>query len=641
MKWNQFIDEYSSPESLVTELSSAVELLDKGAVYKACCPFHGEKTPSFTVYKNQSHYHCFGCGKSGNVFTFLQEYHGVSFAEAVETLARKNGVTLEKDHQFTPSNPHEKGKNYYIRIHELAHSYYKEQLKKESKINKNLQSFLKERDISPQQMELFELGYAPPQGGLALFLKNNKVPLEEAAKLGLVKKSQHKEQEYFDVFRDRILFSIWDAMGNSIAFGGRVLVTEDASKKGYNPKYLNSPETPLFSKKKTLYHLPQLRKQLSSTEEIIVVEGYMDVFRFATMGMENSVAILGTAFTPEQAKKLKFLNKKILFITDEDDAGLKSKNKALDILLPMEIYPQTVSLSPFKDPDEFLSNQGKEAFLKLKRTDLFVFFLNLWSQSINTDEAQDLHNFLEKVAPYFSHLKKHTLFSFYRDRLKDLLCAEKEWLYPSLENAIQKYNRKQEKKTSSQQKSPVQSLAQPPIQPTNNSYPQNPSFSQEPIPIKLPLPSTTERRILYLIVFQETLLGHFLEAFLGKKKNLQSLGEEEEKKLKNIFPSKSAQMLSQEILILYRQNPSLFDRIVGRLGPRYEWFLHCLGEEFEIINKMNFESQLELLNSSLEQLKQQKKNIGIKQQIKDLGSNQNNKKEILNKILADFRKQKK
>ncbi len=353
------------PESFIQELLARVDVVDvverhvplrkAGANYSACCPFHSEKTPSFTVSPSKQFYHCFGCGAHGSAIGFLMEYSGLGFVDAVEELAASVGLQVPQESVARRQDEHKKAPltDYMAR----AAKYYREQLKASPRAI----DYLKGRGLSGEIAARFGLGYAP-DGWQNLDQVFPNYRAKELAECGLV--IDNDQGRRYDRFRDRIMFPILDQRGNVIGFGGRILDSGE-------PKYLNSPETPLFEKGRELYGLPQARKAIREAEAVIVVEGYMDVVGLAQLGVENVVASLGTATTGMHLQKLFKLTDRIVFCFDRDAAGDKAAWRAMEVSLEYLADNKSVEILQMpgnQDPDEFIREHGKEAFLNHARS---------------------------------------------------------------------------------------------------------------------------------------------------------------------------------------------------------------------------------------------------------------------------------
>ncbi len=348
------------PQSFIQDLLARVDIVDviehhltlkKGGVnYFACCPFHGEKTPSFSVSPTKQFYHCFGCGVHGNAIGFLMEYSGLSFVDAVKELAQQVGMTVPEEsgphHRATPASATEG----LIDAMATASKFYRDQLRKSPVAI----DYLKRRGLTGEVAARFGIGYAPDdwQGLRQAFPAYESKALIEA---GLV--IENDQGRRYDRFRDRIMFPIQDRRGRVIAFGGRVLATGE-------PKYLNSPETPLFEKGRELYGLVQARTPIREEGFVLVVEGYMDVVALSQFGVGNAVATLGTATTPHHVTTLLRLSDRIVFCFDGDAAGRKAAWRALESSLETLRDDATIAflfLPEQHDPDSFVRAEGADA----------------------------------------------------------------------------------------------------------------------------------------------------------------------------------------------------------------------------------------------------------------------------------------
>lgn len=349
-----FIQELLNRVDIVEVIDKAVPLKKAGANYSACCPFHNEKSPSFTVSPTKQFYHCFGCGAHGSALSFLMEYNGLSFVEAIHDLARQVGMIVPQE-QRDPSQPAPTSKAVLLSLQETlqqAANYYKAELKKSPRAI----DYLKARGLSGQVAAKFQVGYAPAgwQNLQTVFPQYDAEPLETA---GLV--VQNEQGRRYDRFRDRIMFPIHNQKGEVIGFGGRVINPEDS------PKYYNSPETPVFQKGHELYGLFMARRAIRDAGRVLVVEGYMDVVALAQYGIEYAVAALGTATTPFHIAKLMRQTDEIVFSFDGDKAGRTAAWRAVMNALPAikdGVKLRFLFLPAEHDPDSFVREFGKEAF---------------------------------------------------------------------------------------------------------------------------------------------------------------------------------------------------------------------------------------------------------------------------------------
>jgi DNA primase len=356
-----FIQELLARADVVDIVGRYVQLKKGGANFMGLCPFHGEKSPSFSVSPSKQFYHCFGCGKNGNAIGFLMEHAGMNFVEAVQDLAQQYGMQVPEDE----ASPQDRARAQEQRqkqstltdVLEKAGEAYKKHLKESAKAV----DYLKGRGLSGTVAKTFGLGYAP-QGWrtLAGVFPNYDEPLLVESGLVILQAEEGEDEKRYDRFRDRIMFPIRNVKGECIGFGGRVLGDE-------KPKYLNSPETPVFSKGRELYGLFEARPALRETGYALVTEGYMDVVALAQLGFPNAVATLGTACTADHVQKLFRFTDSVVFSFDGDGAGRRAARKALDAALPYANDGRTVKflfLPAEHDPDSFIRAFGHEAFAR-------------------------------------------------------------------------------------------------------------------------------------------------------------------------------------------------------------------------------------------------------------------------------------
>ena len=392
------------PESFIQELLHRVDIVDlidsyvplkkAGANYAACCPFHNEKTPSFTVSQTKQFYHCFGCSAHGTAIGFLMEYSGLGFVDAIKELASRVGMQVPEEEA---RRPHDGPKlTTLAEIMARAVKYYYEQLKRSEKAI----DYLKRRGLSGEIAQRFGIGYAPDnwQGLEAAFDDYSRPELQQA---GLV--IRNEQGRLYDRFRDRVMFPIINQKGEVIAFGGRVIGEGE-------PKYLNSPETPLFEKGRELFGLPQARQALRESNTAIVVEGYMDVVALAQHGVGNAVASLGTATTATHVQKLLRQVDRIVYCFDGDSAGRKAAWRALENsleALPAQKSIGFVFLSAQDDPDSFVRDHGKAAFERLiaQATPLSEFLLHELMSRCEMSSAEGRARLVAEAKPLLLRLQ--------------------------------------------------------------------------------------------------------------------------------------------------------------------------------------------------------------------------------------------
>lgn len=393
------------PESFIQDLLARVDIVElidghvplkkAGANYAACCPFHNEKSPSFTVSPVKQFYHCFGCGAHGTAIGFLMEYSGQGFVEAIKDLAARAGMQVPEDDKRAGGFPQtaQGDTRGLVEVMTRAAQFYKEQLKQSTKAI----DYLKQRGLSGEIAAKFGIGYAPPSGLKAAFDDYSDTRLSAA---GLVKTGDDGRR--YDYFRDRVMFPIVNQKGEIIAFGGRVIGQGE-------PKYLNSPETPLFEKGRELYGLPQARQALREKNVAIVVEGYMDVVALAQHGVGNAVAALGTATTTTHVQKLLRQVDRIVFCFDGDNAGRKAAWRALENALEALADNKSIGfvfLPEQDDPDSFVRDHGSEAFERkiAEATPLSDFLLRELAQRCDLTSSEGKAKLIYEAKPLLHKL---------------------------------------------------------------------------------------------------------------------------------------------------------------------------------------------------------------------------------------------
>lgn len=359
------IEHVRSQADIVQVVSEYLTLKKAGANYRALCPFHREKTPSFMVSPSKQIFHCFGCGAGGNVFGFLMRQEGLAFPEAVRFLAERLGIQIK---QYEQAPEQRELREQLFSLNEFAAQFFHRCLLK-SPGAEVARTYLQKRHLDKDAAKKFSLGFAPAEWDSLITAASKKgFSHELLLKGGLAKKSA--EGRIYDAFRNRVTFPIWGLSGNVVAFGGRALGDEQ-------PKYINSPETPIYQKGHILYNLHRAKNSISNTNVVIVVEGYTDVIRLVLNGVENVVASSGTAFTPAQARLIKRYATEIVFVFDPDSAGNEAARRGVEVLFSEDLDVKiSDKLPPGKDPDEFVLENGAESFRGIvKDAKLFLDFL--------------------------------------------------------------------------------------------------------------------------------------------------------------------------------------------------------------------------------------------------------------------------
>ena len=385
---DEIIEEVRSRNDIVEVISAYVKLQKKGSSYFGLCPFHNEKSPSFSVSRQKQMYYCFGCGAGGNVFTFLMEYENYSFVEALRYLADRAGVDLPEQEYSEAERRRADEKAVLLEIHKRAAQFYYVQLK--SSQGEQAMAYLRGRQLGDDTIKAFGLGYSSKfSNTLYQFLKSKGYADDMLAKSGLI--TMDEKHGPHDKFWNRVMFPIMDANNRVIGFGGRVM--GDAK-----PKYLNSPETLIFDKSRNLYGLNFARS--SRKPNLIICEGYMDVISMHQAGFTNAVASLGTALTSGHASLLKRYTQEVLLLYDSDEAGVRAALRGIPILREAGVNSRVVDLKPYKDPDEFIKNLGPEAFSERIRQaeNSFMFEIRILRQDYSMEDPEQKTRFYQETA---------------------------------------------------------------------------------------------------------------------------------------------------------------------------------------------------------------------------------------------------
>ncbi|WP_274422818.1 DNA primase [Blautia sp. XA-2221] len=402
---DDIIEEVRSKNDIVDVVSQYVRLTKKGNSYFGLCPFHNEKTPSFSVTPGKQMYYCFGCGAGGNVFNFIMEYENYTFGEALKHLADRAGVELPKIEYSREVRQKAQEKEELLEINKQAAQYFYYQLRTEK--GQTGLAYLKNRGLSEETMRKFGLGYSDRAGGgLYRYLKAKGYPDDRLRESGLF--NVDERHGMYDKFWNRVIFPIMDVNNRAIGFGGRVM--GDAK-----PKYLNSPETKIFDKSRNLYGLNIART--TRKKYLILCEGYMDVISMHQAGFTNAVASLGTALTSGHASLLKRYTQEVLLLYDSDEAGIRAALRGIPILREAGVNSRVVSLKPYKDPDEFIRNMGPEAFEQRleEARDSFLFRVEVAENEFSMNDPQGQNQFFERCAQMLLELKDELERNLYID----------------------------------------------------------------------------------------------------------------------------------------------------------------------------------------------------------------------------------
>lgn len=385
---DELIEEIRTRNDIVDVISGYVRLQKKGSSYFGLCPFHNEKSPSFSVSRQKQMYYCFGCGAGGNVFTFLMEYENYSFVEAVKYLAERAGISLPEAEYSKEAKQRADLKTSILEVNKQAAKYFYVQLKSEK--GTQAYTYLKDRGLSDGTITAFGLGYSNKyRDDLYKYLRKLGYSEELIRQAGLV--NTDERQGVYDKFWNRVIFPIMDANSRVIGFGGRVMGDG-------KPKYLNSPETPVFDKSRNLYGLNAARS--SRRKNLIICEGYMDVISMHQAGFTNAVASLGTALTSLQASLLKRYTDEVLIIYDSDEAGVRAALRAIPLLKGVGLNTRVVNLRPYKDPDEFIKAEGAEAFEQrlAEAENSLLYEIRMKESQFDLKDPQGKSDFLHEAA---------------------------------------------------------------------------------------------------------------------------------------------------------------------------------------------------------------------------------------------------
>ncbi len=566
-----FIDDLLNRLDIVEVIDKRVKLKKSGKNYSACCPFHNEKTPSFSVSPDKQFYYCFGCGASGTALTFLIEFERLNFPEAVESLARTAGLEVPREDASPKRKQQDRRQKSLYDILEKAGAYYSKQLKEHPQRQVAVR-YLQNRGLSGNIARKFGMGYAPPGwDNLLLKLGLNEEDRQLLVDSGLVIEREEDKRQY-DRFRQRIMFPILDTRGRAIGFGGRVL---DDSK----PKYLNSPETPVFHKGRELYGLYQARQANRNLDRLLVVEGYMDVIALAQFGISNAVATLGTACGEEHLRLAFRYTTEVVFCFDGDNAGRTAAKRALENALPaMEDGRQVkfLFLPEGQDPDSLVRQIGAERFSQQldKATPLEEFLFEAAADGIKVQTMEGRARLSKTVAPLINQLPA----GIYRELMFDSL-ARRTGLDRNLLQELMQAKASLVADTPAPTAPATQPA--PPDSGTSNSAEQPPPltdihpyhaepltederFAQEPVtgstkrPAIKPLP--VKRNVNLTPARMATIL------LLDQPQLLQQL---EDPSLPDAGDDPELQLLHRLVTFLHNRPQASFNAIIGHWGGKY------------------------------------------------------------------------
>ena len=413
----QLISEIKNSVNIVDVIGEVVQLTKAGRNFLGLCPFHGEKTPSFNVVEDKQFYHCFGCGKSGDVFKFIEDYRGISFMEAVQIVGDQAGIQVQALAPSQSRGQQADGKQPFYEIHQEAAKFYHAILMT-TKMGEDARQYLYDRGLDDEVLRHFQIGLAPAEGNYLYQSVSGKFSENIMAESGLFHISDMGTM--YDAFQDRIMFPLSDDTGRVIAFSGR-LWREQAEGTKPQGKYKNSRSTLLFNKSYELYHLDKAKQVAKKNHELYLMEGFMDVIAAYQAGIENAVASMGTALTREHVAHLSKFTKKVILAYDGDKAGRLATAKALEVLEKQEV--EVVQIPDQMDPDEYLKKNSPQALANLlekTRLSRVEFLMDYWKPD-NIENLQAQIEFVEKMAPLIAQTPSVTAQNTYIYKLADLL----------------------------------------------------------------------------------------------------------------------------------------------------------------------------------------------------------------------------
>ncbi len=397
------IDEIRDRTDIVAVISEHVVLKKVGGNFKGLCPFHSEKTPSFSVSSEKRIYHCFGCGVGGNAFKFIMETQSISFVDAVKHLAERAGIPLPKNAANHRPDPKQEERDDLRKINEAAARYF-HSLLEHPEDGLKARNYLRDRHFEPEILRRYRVGWSAPtwQGLLDHVRRKSSIPVERLVRSGLVVQKENSSNTY-DRFRGRVIFPIKDLHGSVVGFGGRTVAEED------QPKYLNSPETILYQKGATLFGMDEAKHAIRKENQVILVEGYFDQMRAVQHGIDNVVATCGTALTAKQAGMLRNYAETAILVFDADPAGKSAADKGFDVLLEHGLNVKIVVLPEGHDPDSFIHEHGDEKFLeKIRNAKPFVeSYIDAMVQEASDKTPADKVKMANQILPLLAKIKNN------------------------------------------------------------------------------------------------------------------------------------------------------------------------------------------------------------------------------------------
>jgi DNA primase len=423
-----FADRVKQQADIVRIVGEYVQLKKAGQNFRGLCPFHSEKTPSFNVHPTRQIYHCFGCGKGGDVFSFVMEMEKCEFPDAVRQVAEKSGIAVPRAKERSPQERKQnQARSTLVEMHREAQTFFVKQLEGTAE-GKLARAYLEDRGLDKATIERFGIGYAPSGGDSLLRFLKQKYPEKLLAESGLISRSEQGGR-MFDRFRRRITFPIANESGKIVAFGARALGEDQ-------PKYLNSPETPIYSKSNVLYHLDRAKEALRRSDFAVLVEGYMDAIAVARAGISNVVASCGTSLAEPQIKLLGRFTKRVIVNYDPDVAGQTATERSISLLLEQDFEVKVLALPGKADPDKFIREQGADAYLKvLKDSPPYVDYLIARARQMDLSSGEGKLRAVNFLLPYVQKIPNRLLRSEWATRIAQQLRLEEPVLRAALSRA--------------------------------------------------------------------------------------------------------------------------------------------------------------------------------------------------------------
>ncbi|MFL4358351.1 DNA primase [Streptococcus uberis] len=450
------ISQIKNSVNIVDVIGEVVALSRSGRHYLGLCPFHKEKTPSFNVIEDRQFFHCFGCGKSGDVFKFIEEYRQVPFLESVQILAERSGLAIEPLAPTQQSSSSKRPHQLLLDIHEDAQKFYHAVLMT-TKIGQEARDYLYQRGLDDDLIAHFKIGLAPAEMDYLYRSLSPKYGEKELSASGLFNLSESSNTIY-DAFRNRIMFPLTDDKGNTIAFSGRIWTEEDQAKK--IAKYKNSRATVLFNKSFEFYHLDKAKPVIAKKHEVFLMEGFMDVIAAYRAGHENAIASMGTALTNEHVQHLKSLTKKVILTYDGDDAGQNAIAKSLELLKDFQV--EIVRIPNKMDPDEFIQKNSPEDLSQLLEHSRIsdVEFLIEFLKPENMDNLQSQIAYVEQIGRIIAAAPSITAQNSYINRVADLF---PDFDYLQVEQTVNSYRLEERQQRQGSALSPVTKMVTLPL----------------------------------------------------------------------------------------------------------------------------------------------------------------------------------